>query len=74
MGAGNTNTVFLALRKSIFGVSTGSTNARAKCRNLILSLYPPNNFHLDESSYNWILERRLNCPAMIAMRDYTIDH
>lgn len=74
MGEGYTNTVFKALRKSIFQASTGSTGARAKCRNLILSMYPPNNNHLDETNPNWILNRRLNCPAMIAMRNYTLEN
>ncbi len=62
--------VFKSLRDSICEITTGTTGARAKCRNLIISMYPPVNNHINESSTNWILNRRINCTAMVIMKKY----
>ncbi len=65
--------VFNSLRDSICGITTGATKARAKCGKLILSMYPPVNNHIDESSTDWILSRRINCTAMVIMKKYLQD-
>ncbi len=62
--------VFTDLRKSICGQVKGKLKQRISCLGMVLSVYPPVNGHLDESSADWILKRRIECPTMIAMMDY----
>jgi len=60
------------LRKTLFGKTTGNTGNRSKCKGLYYSFYPPRNDHMDETNPNWLLQRRMSCAAIVAMRNYVL--
>ncbi len=58
---------------SMFNIMTNDTSSkhvsRVSWRNFIYSFHPPIHGKLNETSPNWILQRRLNAEMFIAMRE-----
>lgn len=63
-----------AIRESVFQYSTGffaktTIPKRTKFREMYVSFYPPSINIMFEENPDWILQRRLNCAAVAAMRN-----